>query len=121
MKILKLAALALATCAFVGVASAGSNDSAVTVKNSSLWEIHEMYFSSTASDEWGPDQLGQEVIPASGGEFVLHSIPCGEYDVKLVDEDGDECEVREVGVCAASGTWEITDEDLLECQNETSD
>ena len=42
--------------------------------------------------------------------------PCDDYDVKLVDEDGDSCVVGGVTLCADSDAWVITDEDLLACQ-----
>jgi hypothetical protein len=118
---LRLAALALAAMCVAGTASAGANDSKVKVVNSSLWTIAEMYMSSTSTQEWGPDQLGENVIDAQGGTYLLHGVPCGEYDVRLVDEDGDECEIREVGLCGENHEWGIADEDLLTCQVETGD
>lgn len=112
---------ALAACfalAFVGSAQAGKFDSVVTVKNESLWQIHQMYLSSVDEDEWGPDQLGEQVIDSEGGSFKLSGVPCDSYDVRLIDEDGDECVVREVDLCGEAQTWTITDEDLLDCQNQ---
>jgi len=38
------------------------------------------------------------------------------YDVKLVDEDGDECVVTEVDICGGHDDWVITDDELLECE-----
>lgn len=87
----------------------------VTIKNKSKWEIHHLFLSSTSDDEWGPDQLGDEVI-GTGESFLLHSIPCDSYDVKLVDEDGDECEVEDIELCASSETWSITNDILLSCE-----
>ena len=110
---------ALLALAFAGSAQAGKFDSVVTVKNSSLWEIHQMYLSSVDEEEWGPDQLGEQVIDAQGGKFSLSGVPCDSYDVRLVDEDGDECVVREVDLCGDNETWTISDEDLLACQVES--
>lgn len=100
---------------WTGSASAGKYDSVVTIQNDSSWDIHEMYLSSTEDEKWGADQLGEQVI---GGDesFKLHGIPCDDYDVKLVDEDGDECVVEGVSLCADSDAWVIDDEDLLTCQ-----
>lgn len=103
-----------------GAALAGKYDAKVTILNNSSWDIHELYLSSTGDDEWGPDQLGSDVI-GNDVSYELHSIPCDDYDVRLVDEDGDECVVEDVSLCADSDTWEITDEDLLACQVLTED
>lgn len=95
--------------------AAKGKKSDVTVKNKSKWEIHHFYLSSTEDDEWGPDQLGDEVIE-TGGSFRLHGIPCDEYDVKLIDEDDDECVVEAVDLCASSETWTVTNDLLLSCE-----
>ena len=55
------------------VVRAGAYDSVVKVVNKSLWDIHELYLSSTSQEDWGPDQLGDEVV-ASGDSFQLHGI-----------------------------------------------
>lgn len=97
------------------VVRAGAYDSVVKIVNQSLWDIHELYLSSTSDEEWGPDQLGDAVV-ASGDSFELHDIPCDDYDVRIVDEDGDSCVVGGVTLCADNDAWVITDEDLLACQ-----
>jgi len=114
-KILLCAAFAL-----MGVAGSASaaDSSNITLKNSSKWAIHQLYFSPANTTEWGADQLGNQTI-AHGASFTLNGIPCNKYDVRLVDEDGDECVVQDVAVCANNDTWEITDHDLLGCQAKT--
>lgn len=87
----------------------------VKVVNKSDWQIEQFYLSSSEEDEWGPDQLGEEVI-GTGESFTLKSIPCDVYDVMLVDEDGDECVVEEVDVCGGAESWVITNKILLGCQ-----
>lgn len=115
---MKLRYIALLALVGAGSAAAGSYDSVVTIKNNSSWDIHQLYLSSTEDESWGPDQLGEQVI--GGGEsFKLHGIPCDDYDVKLVDEDGDECVVGGVSLCADSDAWAIDDDDLLSCQAAT--
>jgi len=103
-----------------GVVLAGSKNSSsrVDIVNNSNWAIHELYLSSSADTHWGPDQLKEQTIE-SGESFQLNRIPCDTYDVRLVDEDQDECVVNEVSLCAGQGTWEITDDYLLACQAET--
>lgn len=106
----------LVTIAAAGAAEAARrSDSDVEFVNRSDWDLYELYLSPVDDDEWGPDQLGNEVIE-SGGSFLLHGIPCDDYDVLLVDEDGDECVLEEVDLCGDSEQWVITNKDLLACQ-----
>lgn len=109
--------LGLAVAMAIGpvVVRAGAYDSVVKIVNESLWDIHHLYLSSVEDEEWGPDQLGDAVIE-SGDSFQLHGIPCDDYDVKIVDEDGDSCVVGGVTLCGDDDAWVITDEDLLACQ-----
>jgi len=94
------------------------DDSVIVIENQSDWEIHQLYLSSTQDEEWGADQLGDEVIE-SGDSYQLHQIPCDDYDVKLVDEDGDVCVVDDVSLCGDDHSWVIDNDDLLSCQAET--
>jgi hypothetical protein len=87
----------------------------VKVINQSKWEIHHLFLSSANEEEWGPDQLGEEVL-AKGESFTLTNIPCDKYDIKVVDEDGDECVIEAVDLCRDQSYWKITDKDLLECE-----
>lgn len=94
-------------------------ESQVTFRNDSAWDISELYFSRTASNDWGKEQLGKHVV-RPGDSFTLSQIPCGNYDVKLVDEDGDECDISAVSLCAESHVWAIKDKDLMKCQARTN-
>lgn len=109
-----------ASLALGSVVSAGSLDSAVKIVNESAWDIHQLYLSSVDEEEWGPDQLGEQVIE-SGDSFELNGIPCDAYDVRIVDEDGDECVVSAVALCGDKDAWVIDDDDLLSCQAETEE
>ena len=95
-----------------------ANAGDVTISNASEWNLDHLYMSSVDQDEWGADQLGDAVI-GTGESFTLTGVPCASYDVKLVDDDGDECEVADVDICGDGG-WEITSDDLLACQGETA-
>ncbi len=110
---MRLAILLLALLATT--AALAASGSSVTIHNGSSWGIHELYLSPSDDEAWGPDQLGSEIID-SDGRFTLNSIPCNEYDVRLVDEDGDECVIGGVGLCADNDVWTISDEDLLACE-----
>lgn len=108
----------LLACAFVATPALAEFESKVEIRNDSQWSIHNLYLSDVDSEEWGPDQLGEHVIESGGGKFTLTDIPCDAYDIKLVDEDGDECVVAAVPLCVDDNEWVITDEPLLACQNE---
>ena len=115
-------AVALTGLAFATTGFAAGKTAAVKIVNKSAWEIHEFYLAPTGpDDDWGADQLHKSVISAKSGTFTLQSIPCDTYDVKLVDEDGDACEVEKVNICGGSETWTITDNDLLKCQKATGE
>ncbi|UXI69962.1 hypothetical protein [Tahibacter amnicola] len=102
-----------------GGPKSGKVDSQVTFQNNSDWAIDQLYFSRASSNHWGTDQLGKTTV-GSGDSFTLTQIPCGSYDVKLVDEDGDQCEITNVQLCAESHTWAISDKDLVKCQGRTN-
>ncbi|HRC85221.1 MAG TPA: hypothetical protein PK413_06415 [Thermoanaerobaculia bacterium] len=100
----------------LGSSAAWAKNASVKIVNESDWEIHHFYLSSTDEEQWGPDQLGEAVI-SSGESFTLTDIPCDTYDVKLIDEDGDECVVSNVDICAGKEKWTITNKILLGCQD----
>jgi hypothetical protein len=87
----------------------------VVVINDSDWALVHFYLSPVDEAEWGPDQLGEEVV-GSGDTFTLTGIPCASYDVRLVDEEGDECIVGDVAICSGDEGWHITSEDLAACE-----
>lgn len=83
------------------------------VSNESRWDIHRLYVSSSDAREWGDDQLEDDIL-ASGQTLTLSGVSCDSYDVKMIDEDGDVCEIRDVNMCGGE-EWTITDDTLLEC------
>jgi hypothetical protein len=113
--LLGIALVSLASLTYSAPAQAAGKKAAVKIVNKSDWEIHHFYLSSTEDDEWGPDQLGEDVV-GTDDAFTLKSIPCNSYDVKLVDEDGDECVVEDVDICGGAEKWTITNKILLGCQ-----
>lgn len=102
-----------------GTTAVASSDSNITFRNSSNWTIMRLYMSAVEQNTWGPDQLGTSVI-RTGGSFTLTSIPCGNYDLKIVDEDNDECILRNVNICAENSGVDIDSNDLLACQRATA-
>ncbi len=89
--------------------------SSLTIYNQSRWDIYNLFLSPSTSRSWGPDQLDDEIL-GSGQYFELHGIDCNTYDVRMVDEDGDECIVEQIDLCAEEAGWHITDRILLSCQ-----
>lgn len=113
MKKLSKLLLALVLCSLAAPVFAG--DATVKIINQSKWEIHHIFLSASTEDEWGPDQLDDEIL-TKGDSLTLTGIDCDLYDIKVVDEDGDECIIEEVDLCNDNSYWKITDKDLLECE-----
>ena len=115
---MKKALLGMALVLAVGATAVAQDElaSTVTIVNDSDWGIHYLYLSPTSESDWGPDQLGDATIAPDGGTFELHSIPCDTYDVKLVDEDGDECVIGAVDLCLDDDVWHVTNAKLLSCE-----
>ena len=84
------------------------------IENDSRYDIYYLYMSRTLEDNWGPDQLGSEVLD-SGETFSLGNIPAGEYDVKFVDEDEDDCVLSDIAIINDT-EWSLTTDFLLECE-----
>ncbi len=114
----KWIAILFALTAFAVPAFAKGKKATIKVINQSKWEIHHLYLSSTSDKQWGPDQLGDETI-GNGESFTLTHIDCDDYDIRIVDEDGDECVVEEVNLCGDDTVWKITDKILLKCENQS--
>ncbi len=87
-----------------------------TIKNGSMWAIHYIHVSSSDDEEWGPDQLEDDILD-TGKSLTLRGVDCDYYDVRLVDEDDDVCVVNKVRLCGETA-WTITNESLLSCQAE---
>lgn len=110
----RLVVTLLLLCAFATPLFAGRK-ATVKIINQSKWEIHHIYLSSSEDEEWGPDQLEDEIL-TKGDSLTLTDIPCDLYDIQVVDEDGDECVIEEVDLCGDDSYWKITDKDLLACE-----
>ncbi len=86
----------------------------LVIENESRYDIYYLYMSRTLGDDWGLDQLGQEVL-GSGEMFTLENIPAGEYDVKFADEDDDECVLSDIAI-VNNTEWSLTTDFLLKCE-----
>jgi len=114
----RLGYLALAlTVGFLAEGASASDKISIKFTNKSDYSIHHIYLSESKENEWGPDQLGDgdaDVIDP-GESFTLTDISPNKYDVKIVDEDQDECVVGGVKV-AANENVILTNKDLVGCQ-----
>jgi hypothetical protein len=93
----------------------GDKTSNLTIYNKTDWAVHHLYVSPAGQSQWGADQLG-EVTIEPGSSFKLNDIPCDTYDIKVVDEDGDECVIPGEELCGHAATWNLTRESLLNCE-----
>jgi hypothetical protein len=62
------------------------------VKNATgLWTFYAVYVSYSDSDEWGDDQLGDEVLEPGQSLKITSTLPLSRVtiDFLIVDEDGD--------------------------------
>jgi hypothetical protein len=110
----KLTLAALLLCS-LSLPVFGGGKATVKIINQSKWEIHHVFLSPSGDDEWGPDQLEDQIL-AKGDSLTLTNIACDLYDVKVVDEDGDECVIEEADLCNDHSFWKITDKQLLACE-----
>lgn len=108
---MKVRNLAIALLACFPIAASAAD---VVFVNKSSWEIHEIYFSPAKQKNWGEDHLDKEVLQ-KGDSLTLSGVTKGKWDVRVVDEDGDECVLEDVQI-NGSDKWVITDKELLACQ-----
>lgn len=76
------------------------------------YDIYYVYISPTSADSWGNDWLGSSETISSGATKTF-TVTNGNYDVKLIDEDGDEYIVWNVPI-TGTVTWNVTLSDLGE-------
>lgn len=77
----------------------------LAVVNDSDFVIEEIYLTEVGSPTWGPNLLRGDVL--FPGEQLLLGVGCDFYDALVVDEDGVECEVLDLDLCANDATWII--------------
>lgn len=86
----------------------------LTIKNQSRYDIYELYISSTETGVWGDDLLGDNIL-RSGSSHTIRKIVTGEYDVKMVDEDGDKCILHGTQITKDTA-WDVSSDWLLRCE-----
>lgn len=103
-------AAGVSLAAFAGCTTDGGvvviDDSAsLRVVNDSDFVIEEIYLTDVGSSSWGPNLLRSDVLFPD--EELLLGVNCDFYDALVVDEDGVECEITGVDLCANDATWII--------------
>ncbi|UFN49017.1 hypothetical protein LPC08_23980 [Roseomonas sp. OT10] len=77
-----------------------TQDPSFRIANGRGVAIQEIYVSSAQDQSWGPDRLGQNVLP--GGQRLVIRLPSGQCvnDIRVVFADGQASERRAVDTCA---------------------
>jgi hypothetical protein len=92
----------------------------IEITNESGKDVWYVYLSSSKADQWGDDWLGDDVI-LDGQTHTIVGIPEGIYDIRVIDEDGEEIEVLWGVELEGEMTWTVTGLASLEIVNETED
>ena len=85
-----------------------------TVNNNSRFAVHDIHVSPAGANKWGPDRTGDMIVKA-GESIILKNIEAGQYDFKFVDEDGDQCVLKDFKVTGHQ-SWDLTMQWLRICQ-----
>ncbi len=93
-------ALALAACA-----GCTSSSGTLRVTNDSDFAIVEMHVAPNGSTTWGGNLLSGDVL--APGDTLTIDTACDTYDVLLVDEQGVDCEIDGIDLCANSADFVI--------------
>jgi hypothetical protein len=76
-------------------------DTSVRVTNRSSNVVEQLYFSHSAIQTWGADQLGASVLyPGQHVDYRMNN--AGNYDFRVIWAGGRESQIRGINVCTAS-------------------
>ena len=117
----RAALLFASLCALSAAAPPGPRDASAAqaqryqlkIQNHSRYQIQRLYMSSSEDENWGPDQLGERVLRPGSAHTISDILP-GKYDLKLVNEDGDPCVLRDVSILK-DVDWVLTNKILVKC------
>lgn len=112
----RLAIMAVLAASLVACAAEdeGSLDSKLTIENASSYTFIEINLSPTSQVSWGQDLLGADVMEP-GDVLEASGIECDTYDIRVIDEDQDECILQNVDLCLDDARWVIDDTELAIC------
>ena len=89
--------------AFDGSGAPRAPERRITLVNRHGAMVQEVYISGSAEEDWGPDRLGEEVLPRGQRREVAARLRDCEADLRIVFEDRRAAEERaEVNLCEVS-------------------
>lgn len=99
MKVTRFALVAALGAMLAAPAWAQSNNPDFTLNNRGNVVINEVYVSSSRTNSWGNDRLGQNTLPPGRGLNVV--LPAGQCvnDIRVVFANGQSSERRQVNTC----------------------
>lgn len=92
----------------------GGGGASLTIDNESSYSFIEINISPVNQTSWGSDLLGAEILEP-GDTFLVSEIDCDIYDIRLIDEDSDECILTDIDLCFDNAIWQIDDAELAAC------
>jgi hypothetical protein len=98
-KHLSLAVAAMSLIGISGAALAQSNNPDFKLNNGTGATMNEIYVSSSATQNWGRDLLGNNTL--SSGQSLNITLPAGQCtnDIRVVYENGASQEKRSINTC----------------------
>lgn len=111
-----LSAMTLLGCATTGTPGpgGGGGGGAITLRNRSGYALFHLHLSPAQQNAWGEDRLAGGVLH-DGGTLALRGVSCGRYDLRVLDEDRDECVLRDQAICGERGGLTINGAELATC------
>jgi hypothetical protein len=101
--------------AFDGSGAPRPPERRVTLVNRHGATVQEVYLSGTSEEDWGPDRLGEEVLPRGGRREVMARLRECEADLRIVFEERRAAEERaginlcETAVVVLRPGWTLAD------------
>lgn len=77
----------------------------LTIVNHSDATIARLFIRNAGRSAWGPNVLG--LHPLSPGDEIELLVPCGHYDVRLLNDTGAVCELASLRLCFDDDRWVI--------------
>lgn len=106
----------MAALGMLALPVAAQNRYSLKIVNNSRYQITQLFVASTEDGEWGPDQFGtgKEDVLNPGETFTLSDLVPGEYNIKFVDPDGDNCILKDIKIFK-NESWSLTSAWLEKC------
>lgn len=94
----------------------GADAAELDIVNSSLKGIQHLYIAPSGDKDWGRDLLAGDTASAiaPGDHRIITNLAPATYDLRLIDDDGAECEIEAIEVDNTVKV-ELGDTQLAEC------